>query len=102
MKVGNCWAAMKLKMGADLLLVEDVEFEDGSRRVLLVASVDVRRKRKYMFCVDSYRLKVLLGDLFEGLRQCHHCHLRANMNLDVVFQIRNAFYRIEFVLNAWV
>ena len=69
MKMGNCWAAMKLKMGADLLLVEDVEFEDGSRRVLLVASVDVRRKRKYMFCVDSYRLKVFLGDLFEGLRQ---------------------------------
>ena len=55
--------------------------------MLLVASVDVRRKRKYMFCVDSYRLKVLLGDLFEGLRQCHHCHLRANMNLDVVFSI---------------
>ena len=56
MKVGNCWAAVKLKMGADLLLVEDVEFEDGSRRVLLVASVDFRRKRKYMFCVGNYHL----------------------------------------------
>ena len=56
MKMGNCWAAMKLKMGADLLLVEDVEFEDGSRRVLLVASVDIRRKRKYMFCVGNYHL----------------------------------------------
>ena len=56
MKVGNCWAAVKLKMGADLLLVEDVEFEDGSRRVLLVASVAFRRKRKYMFCVGIYHL----------------------------------------------
>ena len=102
MKMGNCWAAMKLKMGADLLLVEDVGFEDGSRRVLLVASVDIRRKRKYMFCADSYRLKVLLEDLFEGLRQCHRCHLRANKNLDVVFPFRNAFYWIEFVLNVWV
>ena len=53
---GQSWAAVKLKMGADLLLVEDVEFEDGSRRVLLVASVDIRRKRKYKFCVGNYHL----------------------------------------------
>ena len=54
MKMGNCWAAMKLKMGADLSIVEDVGFEDGSRRVLSMASVDVRKKRKYMFCMGNY------------------------------------------------
>ena len=56
MKMGNCWAAMKLKMGADLSIVEDVRFEDGSGRVLLMASVDIRKKRKYMFCVGNYHL----------------------------------------------
>ena len=56
MKMDNCWAAMKLKMGADLSIVEDVGFEDGSRWVLLMASVDIRKKRKYMFCVGKYHL----------------------------------------------
>ena len=42
----GCWSA----------IVEDVRFEDGSGRVLLMASVDIRKKRKYMFCVGNYHL----------------------------------------------
>ena len=55
---GHCWAAKKLKMGADLRrsIVEDVGLEDGSGRVLLMASVDIRKKRKYMFCAGNYHL----------------------------------------------
>ena len=49
---------MKLKMGAELRrsIVEDVGFEDGRGRVLLMASVDIRKKRKYMFCAGNYHL----------------------------------------------
>ena len=81
--------------------VEDVGFEDGSRQVLLMASVDIRKKRKYMFCAVNYHLKVLLEGLFEVLRQYHRYHLKANENLDVVFPFQNAFYWIDFVLNVW-
>ena len=49
---------MKLKMGAELRrsIVEDVGFEDGRGRVLLMSSVDIRKRRKYMFCAGNYHL----------------------------------------------
>ena len=49
---------MKLKMGAELRrsIVEDVGFEDERGRVLFMASVDIRKKRKYMFCAGIYHL----------------------------------------------
>ena len=72
-----------------------------SKMGVLMSSVDIRKRRKYMFCAGNYCLEVLLEGLFEVLRQYHRYRLKANRNLDVVFPFQNAFYKIDFVLNIW-